>query len=83
MIWKHVAKFGSQWDEYFAGVLWAYRNTPHEATQQKPSFLLFGVDCKSPTETALLPPEPLEPADVSDYREELILSVYCTCASRE
>ena len=44
--------------------------------------LLFGVDCKSLADATLLPPEPLEPADVSDYREGLILSlVYCTCAS--
>ena len=75
MIRKHVAKFGSQWDQYLAGVLWAYRNTPHEATQEKPSFLLFGVDCRSPTEAALLPPEPLEPTEVTDYREELVLSL--------
>ena len=61
MIRKYVAKFGSLWDKYLAGMLWAYRNTPHEATQEKLSFLLFGVDCKSPTEAALLPPEPLEP----------------------
>jgi hypothetical protein len=65
MIRKHVAKFGSQWDKYLAGVLWAYRNILHEATQEKPSFLLFSIDYKSPTEAALLPPEPLEPADVS------------------
>lgn len=75
MIRKHAAKFGNQWDKYLPGVLWAYRNTPHEATQEKPSFLLFGVDCKSPTEAALLPPEPPEAADVSDYREELVLSL--------
>lgn len=75
MIRKHVAKFGNQWDKYLAGILWAYRNTPHEATQEKPSFLLFGVDCRSPTEAALLPTEPLEPTDVADYREELVLSL--------
>ena len=47
MIRKHIAKFGSQWDKYLAGVVWAYRNTPHEATQEKPSmtFLLFGAMC--------------------------------------
>ena len=45
MIRKYVAKFGSQWDKYLAGVVWAYRNTPHEATQEKPSFLLFGAMC--------------------------------------
>lgn len=24
------------------GILWAYRNTPHDTTGEKPSFLLFG-----------------------------------------
>jgi len=44
MLRKHAAKFGCQWDRYLASVLWAYRNNPHEATKEKPSFLLFGVD---------------------------------------
>ena len=36
-------------------LVWAYRNTLHESTAEKPSFLLFGRDCHSPTEAALLP----------------------------
>ena len=75
MLRKHAAKFGSQWDRYLSGVLWAYRNTPHESTGEKPSYLLFGIDCRTPTEAAYLPPTPLHPADVSDYREELTLSL--------
>ena len=34
MLRKHVAKFGSQWDRYLPGILWAYRNTPHESTKE-------------------------------------------------
>ena len=75
MLRKNAAKFGAQWDCYLAGVLWAYRNTPHEATQEKPSFLLFGVDLRSPTEAALLPATGMDPADVSQYREELVVSL--------
>ena len=75
MVRKQATKFGSQWDQYLSGVLWAYRNTPHEATGEKPSFLLFGMDCRSPTEAALLPPTPIQAVDVSDYREEMILSL--------
>ena len=75
MLWKHTAKFGDQWDRYLHGVLWAYRNTPHDSTNEKPSFLLFGTDCRFPTEAALLPPTPMEPVDVSDYREELIVAL--------
>jgi len=60
----HAARFGMQWDQYLSGVLWAYRNTPHESTEEKRSFLLFGTDCRSPTEAALLPQTLLEPKEV-------------------
>ena len=30
MIQKTCAKFGRQWDRFLPGVLWAYRNTPHD-----------------------------------------------------
>ena len=75
MLRKHVSKFGVQWDTYLYGVLWAYRNVPHSSTGEMPSFLLYGFDCHHPTEAALLPPKALGPTDVSDYREELILSL--------
>ncbi len=75
MLRKHAAQFGPQWDRYLPGVLWAYRNTPHESTGEKPSFLMFGVDVRTPTEAALLPPNPVEPCEVEDYREELVLSL--------
>ena len=55
MLRKQAVKFGMQWDKYLSGVLWAYRNTPHSTTGEKPSFLLFGFDCRSPTEAALFP----------------------------
>ena len=75
MLRKHAANFGSQWDRYLPGVLWAYRNVPHDSTKEKPSFLLLGIDCRTPTEAALLQPQELEPTDVADYREELVLSL--------
>ena len=73
--WKHAVKLRNhnQWDNYLSGVLWAYRNTHHEeSTGEKPSFLLFGVDCRTPTEATLLPPNPVEPIETDDYWEELI-----------
>lgn len=75
MLRKQAATFGSQWERYLSGLLWAYRNTPHEARGEKPSFLLFGVDCRTPTEAALLPPKSIEPTTVSDYREQVVLSL--------
>ena len=72
---KHAAKFGSQWDRFLPGILWAYRNTPHTSTGEKPSFLLYGLDCRSPTEAAYLPTTDIHPIDVKDYREELMVSL--------
>jgi len=57
------------------GVLWAYQNMPHKATKEKPSYLLYGYDCRSPTEAAFLPVEAHGYTDPLEYREELILSL--------
>ena len=51
------------------------KNIPHEATKEKPSYLLFGFDCRSPTEAAFLPMEAQGHTDVMDYREEVVLSL--------
>ena len=75
MLRKQAAKMGAQWDQYLSGVLWAYRNTPHSSTGEKPSYLLFGFDCRSSTESALLPTKSLGVTDVSDYREQMVLSL--------
>ena len=57
------------------GVLWTYRNTPHDSTSEKPSFLLFGHDLRTPTETCFLPASPVYGGAVEDYREEqMVLS---------
>ena len=75
MLRKHAVKFNNQWDCYPPGVLWAYRNMPHKATKEKPSYLLYGYDCRSPTEAAFLPVKAHGYADPLEYREELILSL--------
>ena len=80
MIRKHVMKFVVQWDQYFHGILRAYRNTPHSSTGEKPSYLLFGYDCHFPTEAALLPEKQISPTNVSDYPEELTL---CMSSARD
>ena len=67
MLRNQAATFGPQWDRYLPDLLWAYHNTLHEATGEKPPFLLFGIDCRTPTEAALLPPQPIEPTMVTDY----------------
>ena len=75
MLQKRVAQYGIHWDKHLPGILWAYRNTPHDTTGEKPSFLLFGWDCKFPSEAALLPPDGAQPMIVADYRQELIESL--------
>ena len=54
------------------GMLWAYCNTPHTLTGEKPSYLLFGMDCLSPTEAALLPPKSPKITNISDCQEEMV-----------
>ena len=75
MLRKHVSRFGMQWDTYLSGVLWAYHNTPHSSTGEKPSFLLFEFDCRHPTEAATLPTKQLNATDITDYLEELVLNL--------
>lgn len=73
MLRKHAGLYGLQWDQYLHGVVWAYRNTPHESTAEKPSYLLFGRDCRFPVEAALLPATEIDQMEVTDYRKELTL----------
>ena len=75
MLRKQAEKYGPQWDQYIHGVVWAYRNTPHTSTGEKPSYLLFGMDCHTPTEAALLPSKPLRTTEISDYREEMVMTL--------
>ena len=35
MLCKHASRFGSQWDRYLSGILWAYRNIPYDSTGEK------------------------------------------------
>ncbi len=78
MLRKHAARFGGQWNRFLPGVLYAYRNTPHESTGEKPSFQLFGTDLPSPTEASYLPPSELEWTVPEDYREEVVTTLSST-----
>ena len=75
MLRKHSALQGNQWDEFLPRVLWAYRNTPHDSTGEKPSYLLFGYDTRSPLEAELLPPTECHGGSVEEYREQLVTSL--------
>ncbi len=74
MLRKHALRFGNYWDCHLYGVLWAYRNTPHEGTctGEKPSFLLFERDFHSLVEAELLAPETEPHMSSEDYREQMM-----------
>ena len=75
MLRKHAGRFGLQWDHY-SPVFCMPIETLHASIGEKPSFLLFGTDCcRSASEVALLPPNPIEQGTVETYREELILNL--------
>ena len=73
MLRKHEDVVGKQWDKFPPRVLWSYRT--HNSTGQKPSFLLFVIDCRSPTEAAYLKSADIYPIDIDNYWEELQVSV--------
>lgn len=72
MLRRHASRYGNEWDQHLYGVLWVYRNTPHETTGEKPSFLLYGRDLRSPVEAELLFPDQHPPITTEDYREQLL-----------
>ena len=39
------------------------------------SYCTYGFDCRIPTKAALLPAKPLRPTNVTDYREQMMLSL--------
>ena len=63
MLRAHAAGFRNQWNLMLPGVLFAYRKTPHESIGEKPSFLAFGVDPRTPPEAAWMSSAPLLPTD--------------------
>ena len=67
---KYVATDGYQWDQYLSGVLFAYRNIPHELTGEKPSYLHIGLNCRKPLESAYLQLSPVQVTDIQEYHQE-------------
>ena len=72
---KHADKYSKQWNRHLLGAPWTYCNTPHEDTGEKPLYLLFGFDCRSPTKATLLTPTPITATEVTDYHRRLTESL--------
>ena len=73
ILYKNVTTYGNQWDCYLYGILYAYRNVPHESTGEKRLCFLFGMSCRTPSEAAYIPPARMQLTDIGDYREEVTL----------
>ena len=67
--------YGNQWDKYLYGILYTYWNVLHESTGEKSSYLLYGMDLRTPSEAAILPPSKTSWVDTDDYSEQVTLSL--------
>lgn len=72
MLAKTVEKSGRNWDERLPYVLFAYRASRQESTQESPFFLLYGRDPQLPTDSALDAPVERCHPDLRSYRQELV-----------
>ena len=72
MLAKTVEKSGRNWDECLPYVLFAYRTSMQESTQESPFHLLYGRDPYLPSEQALSVPALREQFDIGSYQEELV-----------
>lgn len=69
------AQAGKDWDERLPYVLFAYRTSRQESTQESPFYLLYGRDPQLPTEEALtVPVERIHPG-LRSYREEIVIGL--------
>ena len=55
MLAKTVQRGGRDWDQHLPYVLFAYRASLQESTQESPFFLLYGRDPRLPNESVLSP----------------------------
>ena len=65
--WKYAVNFSTQWDRYLPGALWTYHNVPHDSTRKESSFLLYSLNCHSPTEAVFLLTHAIKQPEVSDF----------------
>ena len=71
MLAKTVEKNGKNWDTQIPYVLFAYRTSPQESTNESPFFLLYGRDALLPVEETLSPAPCRSAIDISDYKCEV------------
>ena len=72
---EYCQKAATQHVKFLPGVLWAYRNIPHNSTEENLSFLLFSINYRLPIEAAYLKSTDIYPVDIDDYQKEQQVSV--------
>jgi len=71
MLAKKVSRSGKDWDVQLPYVLFAYRATNQQSTQESPFYLMYGRDPVLPTEAMLRPPPERFDIEVDDYVHEM------------
>ena len=67
MLAKTVERGGRDWDKHIPYVLFAYRASQQESTQESPFFLLYGRDPRLPTDMALCSAKNREKMNLKEY----------------
>ena len=68
MIAKSTDLEERDWDTRLPFLLFAYRATPQASTGESPFLMLYGRDCRLPTEAALSPPIDRDLIASDDYK---------------
>ena len=71
MLAKTLERGGQDWDTHLPFVLFAYRATQQESTQESPFFLLYGRDPRLPVEEVLSPLQTKTLVDLREYGADL------------
>ena len=73
MLSKTVERSGRDWDKKFPFVLFAYRTSVQDSTQESPFLLLYGRDPHLSSEEALSPPVDRSEINLESYGSELVV----------
>ena len=71
MLSKVAESSGRDWDKHLPFILFAYRVSLHESTQESPFYLLYGRDPRIPGNEVLCQVSSPYKVDITDYKEEL------------
>jgi hypothetical protein len=75
MLSKTVEQSGKGWDVRLPYVLFAYRTSVQESTQESPFHLFYGRDPCLPTKEALAVPATRSRFEVGSYQQELVIGL--------